>query len=109
MCKVGPGGVEVWASAEASPDHSLPLHAEAPSCDSQAQYNPHRIADTLDIKLTFGNHLQEGDFDKTKCIKVLVPRISKTLNPNSHEHLLDNPSEQAREASSQWGPQSHMT
>lgn len=27
----GPG--EAWASAGASPDHNLPLHAEAPSCN----------------------------------------------------------------------------
>lgn len=62
-----------------------------------------------DTKLTFGSHLREGDFDKTKCIRVLVPRMSKTLNPNSLEQPLDNPSQQAGEASSQWGPQSHVT
>lgn len=63
----------------------------------------------VDTKQTFGTHLQEGDFDKRKCIKMLVPRMSKTLNPNSQEQLLDYPSQQAREASSQWGPQSHVT
>lgn len=63
----------------------------------------------LDTKWTFGTHLQEGDFDKRKCIKMLVPRMSKTLNPNSQEQLLNNLSQQARETSSQWGPQSHVT
>lgn len=34
LCVAGLG-LEVWgvASAKASPDHSLPLHAEAPSCN----------------------------------------------------------------------------